>query len=68
LIVLFIIAAAIIMSVIDSGEFKGKDRTRHIIVYICCMLVAIGLSIWYSIIIHKTSVADIMLRLRDVKR
>lgn len=68
MIVLVIIVAAIILSVFDSRELKGKGKTRDIIVYTGCMLIAIGLSIWYSLIMQKTSVADILLRLRSMKR
>jgi multisubunit Na+/H+ antiporter MnhB subunit len=67
LIVLIIIVAAIILTVIDFRELKGKDRTRDTIVYTGCMLVAIGISIWYTLIMYKTSIADILLRLLNLK-
>jgi len=66
--VLLIIVVAAVLSVIDLRELKGKGRTRDIIVYIVCMLVAIGISIWHAQIRQKTSIADILLRLREMKR
>lgn len=67
MIILEITAAAIILSMIDLRGLKGKGRTRDIIVYTGCMLVAVGISIWYTLIMNKTSVADIFIHFLNLE-
>ncbi len=62
-----ILIAAIALSIFDMRELKKKGQTREIVVYTVYMLLAIGLGVWYKMTMFKTSVADLLLRLFNLK-
>ena len=62
-----ILIAAFALSIFDVRELKRKGQTREIVVYAVYMLLAIGLGVWYSMTMFKTSVADLLLRLLNLK-
>lgn len=67
MIITIILIAAIILSIIDISGMKAKGKTKDIYVYIGCMLVAVGLGIWFTSGIFRSSVANMILDLLNVK-
>ena len=62
-----ILIAVIALSIFDMRELKRKSMAREIVVYAVYMLLAIGLGVWYKMTMFKTSVADLLLRLLNLK-
>lgn len=65
--ILVFLIVAVVLSFFDMRELKGKGQTREVVVYAVYVLLAIGLNVWYNWIINKISVADILLRLFNLK-
>lgn len=48
------------LSIFDIKELKGKGQIKVIWIYAVFMAIAIGLSVWYSIDHHQTSILEIL--------
>lgn len=62
-----VLVAAIALSIIDMKALKKEEHTKEILVYAGAMLIAVCLSVWYTLNIYRISIADILLGLFKLK-
>lgn len=62
-----VLVAAIALSIIDMKDLKQKEQTKEIYVYAGAILIAVCLSVWYTLNTYRASIADILLGLFKLK-